>query len=117
MLLADILNRGAPFVLFQSSTTQSSLPLLRDFIANTTRGPPGHTLLFSLLYPPSELVPSHGGSLQVHDHLADVPGYTDDGWDPRKEIPAAVDAGKLEPPFFSFLLILERKKKKHHLDR
>jgi elongator complex protein 5 len=102
-LLAAILSNPSrpnqPFFLFQSSTAQSSLPLLRSLIAyntdgNNSRGL-GHTLLFCFLYPPSALVvDATSQTLRVFDRLANVPGYTDNWLDPREEILSSVLAGE-----------------------
>jgi hypothetical protein len=98
-VLSDILTnksarRSQPFILFQSSTTQSSLPILRALLGNLSNG---LTYLFSFLYPPSTLVTSssHNASLQVYNYLAKVPKYDrEEPSDVCTEILSAINAGK-----------------------
>ncbi|CAL1695935.1 unnamed protein product [Somion occarium] len=89
------------FILLQSSTVHSCLPILCSLIAHPSSksSVKRHVLLFSFLYPPSRLVnPPHlqpqEVDLQIFDWTDRVPGYGDDSRsnDATDEIMKAVDS-------------------------
>ncbi|KAF7436872.1 hypothetical protein PC9H_003705 [Pleurotus ostreatus] len=91
MSLRSLLHKSQPeqqFLLFQSSSSQSALPILRSLLAVKSQT---STLLFCLLYPPSDLVEGAREDVQVHDCLDCVPGYSTDDVDVRTTIIAAIE--------------------------
>ncbi|KAF4605265.1 hypothetical protein EYR40_004048 [Pleurotus pulmonarius] len=91
MSLRSLLHKSQPeqqFLLFQSSSSQSALPILRSLLAVKSQT---STLLFCLLYPPSDLVEGASGDVQVHDYLDHIPGYSADTPDIQTSIAAAVE--------------------------
>lgn len=63
-----------PLLILQSSLAQSSLPILRSLLVESSH----RTILFCLLYPPSIFVDAAlSESVVVHDWLDRVPGYGD----------------------------------------
>lgn len=105
LLLPSILTQSQrpnqPFLLLQSSTAQTCLPILRKII-NSDKGvrlKRTSTLVLCFLYPPFTLVDesslkSNGGHIEVLDYTEKIPGYDDSWIDPRDEILAAVQAGE-----------------------
>ncbi|KAG5342419.1 hypothetical protein C0989_002254 [Termitomyces sp. Mn162] len=83
-----------PFVLLQSSVAQSSIPLLRRILENNLKTHQNCTLLFSFIYPPTDLlgdVSSPAENVRVFDWLKAVPDYASDWSDPRVKIFNAVE--------------------------
>ncbi|KAJ4486208.1 hypothetical protein J3R30DRAFT_3283657 [Lentinula aciculospora] len=80
-------------VLLKSSTSQSSLPLLRYVIAHkVSQKEPVEKLLFCFLHPPSSLVKNAAESnVQIHDYLDRIPGYSEPWSDPWPEVVKAVE--------------------------
>ncbi|KIY47044.1 hypothetical protein FISHEDRAFT_66217 [Fistulina hepatica ATCC 64428] len=73
--LLDAPRPNSPFLLLQSSTAQSAVPLLRDFVSRARCC----TVLFCCLYPPNALLNACASSnVEVHDRIACVPGYSND---------------------------------------
>ncbi|TFK30489.1 hypothetical protein FA15DRAFT_662449 [Coprinopsis marcescibilis] len=64
-------------VVLQSSTAQSTLPVLLYLISQlVAKSQSTETILFSLLHPPKDLLPSTGSQdFEVHDWLDHVPDY------------------------------------------
>jgi len=92
-----------PLLLIQSSTAQSSLPILRRFILNcinVNNKAQGRTLLFCLLYPPASLLEGPASlheRLQVVDRIGCVPGYSDNWSDPQDQILSCVETASNGP--------------------
>ena len=73
-----------PLLILQSSLAQSSLPILRSLIVDSSKNS-GRNVLFCLLYPPSIFVESSSlDFVDIHDWLDKVPGYGD--FDKHKEL-------------------------------
>ena len=95
LLLPSIISNTArtqqPFVLLQSSLAQSTLPLLRNAIAQ----PKSKVLLFCLLHPPKCLVEgvTPADLVEVIDLTDRVPGYSDLSPDVRADILRKVEEG------------------------
>ncbi|KAI0732344.1 hypothetical protein C8Q72DRAFT_901742 [Fomitopsis betulina] len=92
-LLSSVLlpaaGRTHPFVLLQSSSTQSCLEALRYTLRETISKADGCTVLFALLYSPSILLKQNQPSsdrLQVIDWTSNVPGYVEDDLDLRAAV-------------------------------
>ncbi|VDB99679.1 unnamed protein product [Peniophora sp. CBMAI 1063] len=85
------------FVLLESSTSQSCLPVLRGLISHPY--PKNHVLLFCLLYPPTSLVDDlnhlQREEVSIHDRTAHVPGYCEEENDLESAITKAIDAAPL----------------------
>ncbi|KAH9944429.1 uncharacterized protein BXZ73DRAFT_96918 [Epithele typhae] len=73
--------RGSSFVLLQSSTAQTCLPILRAIVQRSSGSARESLVLICLLYPPSRLLASSTqvDSARIHilDRTTDVPGYND----------------------------------------
>ncbi|KAF8973973.1 hypothetical protein BDZ97DRAFT_1900702 [Flammula alnicola] len=101
VLLTSILKDEShrhPLLILQSSLAQTSLPILRDVLAqgSSSKGSNRHNLLFCFLYHPSSLVDTKpSDSLEVHDWTDRIPGYNDS--DSRAELLAIVEKA-LEVP-------------------
>lgn len=84
-----------PFIIAQSSASQTCLPVLRSLIQQANC--PAHTLLFCCLNPPTSLIAdwpnTSNGTLQVFDYTDRVPGF-DEIRDLRDEILDVVRSGK-----------------------
>ncbi|KAJ3847391.1 hypothetical protein EV368DRAFT_51266 [Lentinula lateritia] len=99
MSLLSYLDSPGPnqnLLLLQSSTPQSSLPLLRHVIAHNA-GPkePVKKFLFCFLHPPSSLIKNAVESnIQVYDYLDRIPGYNDAWSESCPEILNLVENGK-----------------------
>lgn len=90
-----------PFLLLQSSTAQSSIPIIRQILSRNLRPDnikhSRHFLLFCLLHPPSNLLENteiSAENLEVHDWIDNVPGYTANWFDPLERILSAVKNGE-----------------------
>lgn len=92
-----------PFLLLQSSTAQSCIPILRKLInldPHNISSKRSRTLLFCFLFPPSSLLEdnailaSQGGTVEVFDYTTNVPGYEDSWINPCDGIVASVNAGE-----------------------
>lgn len=99
-LLSSVLlpaaGRTHPFVLLQSSSTQSCLEALRYTLRETISKADGCTVLFALLYSPSILLKQNQPSsdrLQVIDWTSNVPGYVEDDLDLRAAVLEIVQNG------------------------
>ncbi|RDB29589.1 hypothetical protein Hypma_015473 [Hypsizygus marmoreus] len=94
-----------PLLLLQSSIAQSTIPLIRQILSHNLKRddgakPPGHILLFCFVYSPLDLlngVSPHPNYLEVHDWTDNVPGYTDDWFDPRNAILSLVQSAPAGP--------------------
>jgi elongator complex protein 5 len=89
-------------LILQSSTAQSSLPLLRQLLSRNIEfdhaTSHGDTFLFCLLYRPSSLVANStlpSDHLKIYDFVGSTPGYDDDWPDPREKILLAIQNGEL----------------------
>lgn len=96
-LLPDLLNDfhlEYPLLLFQSSTAQSSLPLLRHVLAQKP-AKVSRYIVFCLLYPPLSLLEDlTSQSVEVYNNLDRVPDYENSGPSIQAEILASVKAGE-----------------------
>lgn len=94
MSLQTIL-RGAntsshPVIVFQSSATQSSLPLLRSLLGQIQT----RIVICNLLYPKKFLVDGlPHDQIEILDCTADVPGFSDSAVDSRKRLLSAINCG------------------------
>lgn len=81
--------------IFQSSAAQTTIPVLRQYLATSpSKGKPRHRILFSLLYLPSDLVgDANDADLEVHDWLDNVPGYSEECFDPGLQLLSTLDQG------------------------
>src|ERR1700736_992784 len=103
-ILANSQRSHRPFLLLQSSTAQSCLPVLRKIIHQWShRDQDGaeqiHTMLLCFLHPPSSLTDetsllSRSGKFDVLDYTDKVPEYDDSWTDPREDILHAIKAGE-----------------------
>ncbi|KAM6498158.1 hypothetical protein JOM56_006106 [Amanita muscaria] len=89
-----------PLLLIQSSIAQSGVPLLRHIITGNNARQPTTSLVFCLLYRPSDLMEENVlyDHIKVYDWLGFVPGYNDSPFDVKDQILQAVreaPAGKL----------------------
>ncbi len=101
LLLSSTLAQTPPnqhFLLLQSSTAQSCLPVLRAIVKRASERTRESTILFCFLYPPSSFLdpsriqPDH---IRVVDRTANVPGY-DDVFESAKNWIAALKSEILE---------------------
>jgi elongator complex protein 5 len=91
-----------PFLLLQSSTAQTCLPVLRKIINREplkTASKQTHSLLICFLHLPSSLtneknLQTRNDKIQILDYTDRVPGYNDPWIDPREDIINTVKAGK-----------------------
>jgi len=99
-LLPDVLedfHHEHPLLVLQSSTAQSSLPLLKHILAQKT-AKASRYIVFCLLYPPSSLLDDFNSqSVEVHNSLNRIPGYNDSGFAIQAEILASVKAAPNGP--------------------
>lgn len=93
-ILANAQRPHQPFLLLQSSTAQSCVPVLRKIVNHKSGSKRVHTLLVCFLYPPSYLYTGEAGAIDVLDYTDSVPGYADAWVDPREAILDAVKAGE-----------------------
>jgi elongator complex protein 5 len=101
-ILANSQRPHQPLLLLQSSTSQSCLSILRKIINHESHKVTSkrvHTLLFCFLYPSSSLaenanLTSQGGTIEVFDYTAKVPGYDDSWVNPCESILASVRVGE-----------------------
>ncbi|KAH9898452.1 hypothetical protein C8Q73DRAFT_664127 [Cubamyces lactineus] len=75
--------RNQQLLVFQSSSSQSCLPILRDIVQKAVERARETTVLFCLLYPPSSFLDSRAARTQtdnisVVDRTMHVPDYVDD---------------------------------------
>lgn len=95
-LLPSIISKSSqPFVLLQSTTSQSCLPILRSIVdkALVRRT----VVLVSLLYPSTTILaqgPQSLSNLRLIDLTAQIPGYSDTHIDPSEEILKAISSGE-----------------------
>jgi elongator complex protein 5 len=106
LLLSSILSNSQrshqPFLLLQSSTAQSCLPVLRKIIhqeSHKNAAKQTHTLLLCFLHAPSSLIDetnlqSQGNKIDVLDYTDKVPGYDDSWADPLEETLNAMISGE-----------------------
>ncbi|KAL0951112.1 hypothetical protein HGRIS_007849 [Hohenbuehelia grisea] len=90
---------GQQYLLLQSSSSQSSLPILRNLLGNlgtSTSKQPSSTLLFNLLYEPLVLLDEvqNASNIQVFDYLGNVPGYSEEYVDVRETLLQKVEKVK-----------------------
>ncbi|KAG5653063.1 hypothetical protein H0H81_002443 [Sphagnurus paluster] len=87
-----------PLLILQSSIAQSSIPILRQILANSLKSrSSNHFLLFSLAYAPSTILNDFAclpETVQVLDWTDSIPGYVDTWDDPRSAILSAVEKGE-----------------------
>lgn len=95
-ILANSPQSHQPFVLLQSSTAQTCLPILRRIINHKIAANRVHTLLICLLHIPSSLVqaPFQDDTIEVLDYTDKIPGYHDSWADPREDILNMVNASE-----------------------
>lgn len=83
---------------FQSSAAQTTIPVLRQFLATSLSskgGTPRHRIVFCLLYLPSSLIESTTFSeIEVHDWLDNVPGYSPEYFKVGPQLLSTLDQGK-----------------------
>ena len=103
LLLSPILaNPQQPFLLLQSSTSQTCLPVLRKIVNqehHKITSKRTHTLLICFLHLPSNLTgetdsTSRDDKIEVLDYTDKVPGYDDSWADPREDIINTVKLGE-----------------------
>ena len=90
----DAHNRPS-LAIFQSSTAQTTVPVLRQYLATSpSKAKPRHRILISLLYLPSDLVDDkNGAEVQVYDWLYNVPGYSGECFNPGLQLLSTLDQG------------------------
>jgi hypothetical protein len=90
----DAHNRPS-LAIFQSPAAQTTIPVLRQYLATSpSKGKPRHRILFSLLYPPSDLVgDANDADFEVHDWLDNVPGYSGECFNPGLQLLSTLDQG------------------------
>ena len=106
LLLSSILTNPQrvhqPFLLLQSSTSQTCLPVLQEIVNQEHHKIPSkraHTLLICFLHLPSSLTgetdsTSRDDKIKVLDYTNKVPGYDDSWADPREDIINTVKSGE-----------------------
>jgi elongator complex protein 5 len=83
-----------PFVVLESSVTQSCLPVLNAILQYDK--PKGQTLVFCFLHAPSSLVDparAKNDQLQFFDKTDSIPGYSDNWINPEQFILDTVKSG------------------------
>ncbi|KAH9946665.1 hypothetical protein B0H21DRAFT_779009 [Amylocystis lapponica] len=100
------ISRSQPFLLLQSSTAQSCLPILRHIVSRPGANTQEHIVVFCFLYAPSSFTSKaqlESENIRVYDWTGRIPGYSECP-DTRAELLQAIRAGE----FATFVCLKRR---------